>query len=177
MTVTGLIDWPAALLAAHAAVARPADTLKATERAVSAGPVFRNKDFPLSPVPVLVRAERAERLAPLLTRYVDLLGKVVALYRARQDVRDFYGLDPAADRLIEADRAVGDAPWVCRLDGYLEAGSERLRVLENNADSPAGTLFTARINDVVARIRSSSPAAMTYSGEHRFPDALRAAAR
>ncbi|XVS61007.1 hypothetical protein ACQPYE_22145 [Actinosynnema sp. CA-299493] len=177
MSVTGLIDWPAALLATHAAVARPADTREATERAVAAGPVFRNKEFPLSPVPVLVRAERAERLAPLLTRYVALLGKVVALYRARQDVRDFYGLGPAADRLVDADRALGDAPWVCRLDGYLEAGSERLRVLENNADSPAGTLFTARINDVVARIRSSSPAAMTYTGEHRFLDALRAAAR
>lgn len=177
MSVTGLIDWPAALLATHDAVARPADTRTATERAVAAGPVFRNKEFPLSPVPVLVRADRAERLAPLLTRYVDLLGKVVALYRARPDVRDFYRLGPAADLLVDADRAVGDAPWVCRLDGYLEAGSERLRVLENNADSPAGTLFTARINDVVARIRSSSPSAMTYTGEHRFLDALRAAAR
>ncbi|QQQ74087.1 hypothetical protein IOD16_22995 [Saccharothrix sp. 6-C] len=176
MGVTGLIDWPAALLATHAAVARPADTRRATERAVAAGPVFRNKEFPLSPVPVLVRAEKAERLAPLLARYVELLGKVVALYRTRQDVRDFYGLDPAADRLIAADRAVGDAPWVCRLDGYLEAGSERLRVLENNADSPAGTLFTARINELVARIRSSSPGGLTYTGEHRFPDALRAAA-
>ncbi|MCC8243387.1 hypothetical protein [Saccharothrix luteola] len=177
MTVTGLIDWPAALLAAHAAVARPADTRTATEQAVAAGPVFRNKEFPLSPVPVLVRADRAERLAPLLTRYADLLGKVVALYRTRREVRDFYGLGPTAEVLIDADRAVGDAPWVCRLDGYLEAGSERLRVLENNADSPAGTLFTARINDVVARIRSSSPHAMTYTGEHRFLDALRAAAR
>lgn len=177
MTVTGLIDWPAALLAAHAAVARPADTRRATEHAVAAGPVFRNKEFPLSPVPVLVRAEWAERLAPLLTRYVDLLGKVVALFRTRREVRDFYGLGPTAELLVDADRAVGDAPWVCRLDGYLEAGSERLRVLENNADSPAGTLFTARINDVVARIRSSSPHAMTYTGEHRFLDALRAAAR
>jgi hypothetical protein len=177
VSVTGLIDWPAALQATHAAVAAPADTRKFIDDALANGPVFQNRDFPLSPVPVLVRAERAERLAPLLTRYADLLGKIVACYRTRQEVRAFYGLDAAADRLIDADRALGDAPWVCRLDGYLEAGTERLRVLENNADAPAGTLFTARINGMVAPVRPGTRSVLTYDGEHRFLDALREAAR
>jgi hypothetical protein len=177
VSVTGLIDWPAALQATHAAVTSPADIRKAIDDALADGPVFRNRDFPLSPVPVLVRAERAERLASLLARYVELLGKIVGWYRERPEVRAFYGLGPAADRLIEADRALGDAPWVCRLDGYLEAGTERLRVLENNADAPAGTLFTARINGMLARIRPGAQSAMTYAGERLFLDALREAAR
>ncbi|SCF28526.1 hypothetical protein GA0070216_108201 [Micromonospora matsumotoense] len=183
MTGTELIDWPAALVVAHAAVSRAAETERAVGAALAAGPVFRNRDFPLSPVPVLVRSEPAERLAPLLARYVALLGRVGALYRARADVRAFYALDPAADRLIAADRALGDAPWVCRLDGYLEAGTERLRVLENNADSPAGTLFTARINATVATVvrdlsaRETPLAGLTYTGEDRFLDSLRAAGR
>jgi hypothetical protein len=170
-----MIDWPAAMLATHAAVSRPAHTRQAVDHAVATGPVFQNKDFPLSPVPVLVRHDSAARLVPSLAAYGRLLGKVVALYRERPDVRAFYGLDPTADRLIDADRSLGDAPWVCRLDGYLEAGTERLRVLENNADSPAGTLFTARINDLVARIASAEPSALTYTGEHRFLDSLRSA--
>jgi hypothetical protein len=176
MSVAGMIDWPAALLATHAAVSDPALTRTTTGHAVADGPVFQNKDFPLSPVPVFVRHDRAARLAPSLVRYGALLGKVVGLYREQPAVRAFYGLGAAADRLIDADRALGDAPWVCRLDGYLEAGTERLRVLENNADSPAGTLFTARINDVVARWTAGGHTALTYTGEHRFLHALRAAA-
>ncbi|MGC4807616.1 hypothetical protein [Micromonospora sp. DT233] len=183
MSGSGLIDWPAALLLAHATVHEAARTERAVRAALETAPVFRNKDFPLSPVPVLIRHDRAEAIAPLLTRYVELLGKVGALWRARADVRAFYALDPAADRLIDADRSLGDAPWVCRLDGYLEAGTERLRVLENNADSPAGTLFTARVNATVAAVvrdlsaEQLRPTGLTYTGEDRFLDGLRAAAR
>ncbi|WP_320064486.1 hypothetical protein [Micromonospora sp. RTGN7] len=181
--MSGLIDWPAALLLAHVTVSRAAETERAVRAALAAGPVFRNRDFPLSPVPVLVRDDRAQLLQPLLTRYVDLLGKAGSLWRSRADVRAFYALGSAADRLVAADRALGDAPWVCRLDGYLEAGTERLRVLENNADSPAGTLFTARINETVAAVVRELTAGevrlteLTYSGEDRFLDGLRAAAR
>ncbi|KXK62335.1 hypothetical protein AWW66_08885 [Micromonospora rosaria] len=183
MSVAGLIDWPAALLLTHATVSRVTETEQAVGEALAHGPVFRNRDFPLSPVPVLVRQDRAALLRPLLARYVDLLGTVVARWREQARVRDFFRLGPAAERLVAADRALGDAPWVCRLDGYLEAGSERLRVLENNADSPAGTLFTARINETVAAVvrrlhhGAGRLADLTYTGEDRFLDGLRAAAR
>lgn len=182
MNVAGLLDWPAALLATHAAVAHPERTGTVVAAALTDAPVFRNKAFPLSPVPVFVRHDRAELLAEPLARYVELLGTVVARYREHAEVRAFYGLGAAADRLIDADRALGDAPWVCRLDGYLEAGTERLKVLENNADSPAGTLFTARVNETVAAIGRTlsdapAPTDLTYTGEDRFTDALRQAAR
>jgi len=178
----GVLDWPAALHATHAAVVSPARTETVVAEAVSAAPVFQNKAFPLSPVPVFVRQDRAALLAEPLARYVDVLGKVVARYRTHAEVRAFYGLGAAAERLIDADRALGDSPWVCRLDGYLEAGTERLRVLENNADSPAGTLFTSRVNETVARIGrvlsdASAPVEPTYAGEDRFTEALRSAAR
>jgi hypothetical protein len=61
---------------------------------------------------------------------------------------------------------------VCRLDGYLEQGTERPVVLENNADAPAGSLFTSRINQLVADVLSRlgvdpGPASpLTYTGEN-----------
>jgi hypothetical protein len=180
--VTGLIDWPRALRCAHAAVFAPDRTRQAVETVLATAPVFRNREFPLSPVPVFVRQGTADLLRAPLAEYVRLLGKAVALYREHPEVRRFYGSDPPAERLIEADTALGDVPWVCRLDGYLEYGTERLRLLENNADSPAGTLFTARINDTVAEIASAlsgvdtGQSVLTYTGEHRFLEALRAAA-
>ena len=137
-----VLDWPRAMTAAACAVSRPEVTRDVVRAAERAGPVFRNRDFPLSPLPVLVRTAAAERLCPPLTDYVRLLGTVVRLFRAEPEVRRWYGLGPAAEQLIDADTGPADAPWVCRLDGYLDQDAERLVLLENNADAPAGTLFT-----------------------------------
>lgn len=176
--VRDVVHWPAALDLARQAVADPDTTAKAVAEAVRAGECFQNRDFPLSPVPVLVRAERAEELCPLLADYGRLLGRIVRLYREDPDVRAWFGLGPTADALVDADRGLPDQPWVCRLDGYLEEGTESLRLLENNADAPAGTLFTARINETVRRVGLGDVplAEPTYRDPLRFLDALRAAA-
>ncbi|MGY3676817.1 hypothetical protein [Streptomyces sp. TE33382] len=84
-----------------------------------------------------------------------LLRKAAGLYLDHAEVRRWYGLPPAAEALIAAEAADGGRDTeigVCRLDGYLEADSERLRLLENNADAPAGTLFTPRIHTVVGSV-------------------------
>ncbi|MEV7214542.1 hypothetical protein AB0O31_15785 [Kitasatospora cineracea] len=178
--MSGVIAWPLALAEARRLLERPADTAGAATAALAGAPCFQNKDFPLSPLPVLVRAEAAERLAPVLTGYAALLGEVVRHFREDARVRAWYGLDPAAERLIAADPGPSDAPWVCRLDGYLDHETERLTVLENNADAPAGTLFTARINEVVAGLSAHGAAGLsphTFLGADRFLHALLAGAR
>lgn len=190
------IAWPRALGDAQALVARPGPAAEAVAAVLAGAPCFQNRDFPLSPLPVFVRGAAADELREPLERYGDLLGHVVRLYREHAAVRAWFALPPGAERLIAADQGPGDAPWVCRLDGYLEQGTERLVLLENNADAPAGTLFTARINDTVRRVAASlapnapAPAGadgggngaaaelspLTYGGDDRFLDALRAAA-
>lgn len=145
----GLIDWSLAFAVAGE-LSRQSDRLPGVvEQALAAAPVFGNKQFPLSPLPLFLDPVAAADLVPLLEGYVGVLEKVVRLYREDPDVRHWYGLGQAAQALIDAEPAGGREIRVCRIDGYLEQGTERLRILENNADSPAGTLFTARIHDVV----------------------------
>jgi hypothetical protein len=74
------------------------------------------------------------------------------LTRQLPELRRWYALGPAAESLIDADRHLPDEVTICRLDGYLEQGTERLHLLENNADAPAGTLFSARINRLVGEL-------------------------
>ncbi|MDI5964532.1 hypothetical protein [Streptantibioticus silvisoli] len=182
--MTGTIAWPQALATAQRLVAHPGRSAEAVETVLAKAPVFQNRDFPLSPMPVLVREEAARALRSPLEEYVTLLGDVVRHYREQPEVRAWYGLPADADRLIAADPGPGDAPWVCRLDCYLEQATERLVLLENNADAPAGTLFTSRINDVVEQVTAlvapdsvAEPSALTYRGRDRFLDALLDASR
>lgn len=144
-----MIDWLAASRCAAALHEDPARTEAALAEAVRAAPCFQNTAFPLSPLPLYATRTAAEAVVSDLERYVALLGRIVGLYREHSDIRDWYQLGPAADALIAADTRLGDTVPVCRLDGYLEQGTERLVLLENNADAPAGTLFSPRINAVV----------------------------
>ncbi|MCP9943856.1 circularly permuted type 2 ATP-grasp protein [Streptomyces somaliensis] len=158
----GLIDWETALeTAARLSRTHRADTDRSLAAAVARVeaevPVFRNKDYPLSPLPLLVEPTAAARTAERLEAYVELLEKVVRIHRHDEPVRRWYGLSDAAEALIDAEAESGDPAriHVCRLDGYLEQGGERLRVLENNADAPAGTLFTPRVHAAVAAVLQS----------------------
>jgi hypothetical protein len=114
--------------------------------ATASHPRFQNIDYPLAMPPLLIDAGALAELAELAQSYVALLEKVVRLYRSNADIRRFLDLGSAAEELIDAEGDVERAIAVCRLDGYVDRGSGRLRILENNADSPAGTLFTPRLN-------------------------------
>lgn len=178
-----MIDWTAATACATALLAEPERVWLAVDDAEAAAPRFRNKEFPVSPLPLLVRHADAAAAAARLERYVELLGKVVALFREHAEVRRWYGLGPAAEALVAADTRLGDRPWVCRIDGYLEHGTERLVVLENNADAPAGTLFTARVDALVTAVLDRvgaprpEPSPLTYVDELALLDVVLAAGR
>ncbi len=152
--LAGLIDWSAAFGVAARLVEAGAATAAEAARVEAAAPTFRNKAFELSPLPLFVRGGAYARAVPVLEEYVRLLGKVARLYVADAEIRAWYGLPATAEELIAAEAASGRGAdvRVCRLDGYLEQGTERLRVLENNADAPAGTLFTPRVHAVVLAI-------------------------
>lgn len=169
-----MIGWHTAARTLDRLTGRPGRTAAALDGAVAAAPPFRNTDYPVSPLPLFVRHDAATALVPRLERYVALLSTIVRHYREQPELRRWYGLGAAAESLITADRRLGDAVPVCRLDGYLERGTETPTLLENNADAPAGTLFTARVNGLVADAleRAGLPVPATMPLTLTAPNAL-----
>ncbi|WP_214103831.1 hypothetical protein [Acrocarpospora catenulata] len=173
-----MIRWDSALAAAATLVARGPAVHRAMAEVVREAPAYQNKRFPLSPLPLTVSETAALEFSRAAEDYVRLLNKIVRLYQTEEQVRRWYRLDPAAEALVLADRRLADQVQVCRLDGYLEQGTERPYLLENNADAPAGSLFTGRINQIVAEVLERlgvdlGPASpLTYTSEHALLDVL-----
>ncbi len=173
-----MIDWLAAARGLAVLHEHPERTQKALTETLSSARCFQNADYPLSPMPLYARHSEAAAMVGDLQAYVALLGRIVGLYRQHPGIRRWYGLGPAAEALIAADARLGDTVAVCRLDGYLEQATERLFLLENNADAPAGTLFSARINNVVqdvayqAGLPPPGPSPLTLSSEMMLLDVL-----
>jgi hypothetical protein len=122
---------------------------------LSTQPCFQNKDFPFALTPLLVLQKRLAEARPWIEAYVRLLEKIVALYRNDAVVRAFYDLSHAAERLIEVEPEPPRSVSICRLDGYLTGDDLTMRLLENNADSPAGTFFTPRLNIIARKLLHS----------------------
>jgi hypothetical protein len=171
-----MIDWPAAMALAAALTRRGDEAVDAVEKARSAGPAVQNLDFPLSPLPLMVDADEAAAWAEQATAYVRLLDRIIEIYRGDAGVRAWYGLAPHEERLIAADPG---HVVVCRLDGYLPQDTQQPVILENNSDSPAGSLFTARVNRLVLQalalleVDAGQPSALTYLSETALLDAIR----
>jgi hypothetical protein len=174
-----MIDWTGATGYLAELITRGETTWKVVDDVLRHAPPFRNKDYPLSPLPVLLKHTAAAEHAETARQYVRLLDKAVGLYLGDERIRRWYGLTRDEDSLIRADRRLGGQVAVCRLDGYLEQGSERVVLLENNADAPAGTLFTARINRLVFRVldhlgvRTGEPGPLTCTDEAALVTTLR----
>ena len=173
-----MIDWLTAARCLAVLQESPARAEGALTETLSSAPCFQNTAFPLSPLPLYVRHSEAAAAVSDLEAYVTLLGRIVGLYREHAEIRRWYNLGSAAEALIEADTRLGGAVAVCRLDGYLEQGTERLVLLENNADAPAGTLFSARINSIVrnvidrAGMESPESSPLTFNSEMVLLDTL-----
>jgi hypothetical protein len=172
-----MIDWAAGLGCGAALADKPAHVAAVLAAARQRVGVVQNVDFPMSPLPLLLRAESTRAWARDVEAYVQLLSKVISLFLDEPAVRSWYGIGPQAERLVMAD---GDPPGVavCRLDGYLRQGTEQPCLLENNADAPAGTLFTGRINRLVQHVLEELGAAAgplspaTYLDENALLDTL-----
>ena len=140
----------------------------AVEDAVARAPRFQNIAYPLALPPLLVDTAALPVIRDLAERYVGVLEKLVRLYRRDKDVRAFFGLDGSADELVDAEGDVDRSIAVCRLDGYVDAEGA-LHVLENNADCPAGTLFTSRLNRLIraliAPVLESAPVLAMDDGD------------
>ena len=121
---------------------------------------FQNTPYHPSLVPLLVDRAEVAAVTPVIETYLRALDATVRRYLSDPAMRAWFGLDPAAEALICAEGEGRARVEVCRLDGYLADG--RLWVLENNADAPAGTLFTPRLNAYVA-------AAAGYRADPRLP--------
>ncbi|WP_157856500.1 MULTISPECIES: hypothetical protein [Streptomyces] len=169
-----MIDWIRTGVTTAELARYPHRSLALTSERAEAGPPLRNRAFPLSPSSLFVEASRVADHVSRVEAYVALLDKVLALYRADAEVRAFFGLSAAAERLILACDAALDRVGVARIDGYVDAATGRVRFLENNADAPAGAVFTPRINAVVADVHrqlgldGGDPGAFAFRDDNAF---------
>jgi uncharacterized circularly permuted ATP-grasp superfamily protein len=146
-----LIDWyyTARVLAA---LTEPSDLFSRFERwkeLERISPTFRNIDYPVSPLPLLVSSSSWDQLRDQVCLYVTLLERVIRLYRDEEEVRAFFALNPVDESLAVLTTGLSREIIVCRLDCYVDAEGGGIRVLENNTDCPAGPLFTQRLNDLI----------------------------
>jgi hypothetical protein len=96
-------------------------------------PRFQNIDYPLALPPLFIDAASVDVLRADVEAYVAMLEHVVRLFRTDAAVRAFFELDAAAEQLIAAEGMPSRAITICRLDGYVDAATGALQILENNA--------------------------------------------
>lgn len=133
---------------------------------------LQNTPYRPSLVPLLVDSARVAAVTPVVEAYLRALDATVRRYLFDPAMRAWFGLDSAAEALVCAEGEGRARVRVCRLDGYLCDG--RLWILENNADAPAGTLFTPRLNAHVAALSGyrPEPRLPMERGEETFLDLL-----
>jgi hypothetical protein len=147
-----MIDWGRAGALLASIHLRSEDVAAAVTRLGGESPRFQNKDYPLSPFPLVVASSRLEAHRRTTERYMSLLERVLDLYNSSPDVRSYFGLSEDEESLVRADPSLTPSIRISRLDGYIDQRNGSVRFLENNTDCPAGILFTERLNLLVDRI-------------------------
>ena len=147
-----MIDWGRTGVLMAALTARSAQIARHVRERAGSWPAFQNRAYDLDTLPLLLAAEPALAHARRCERYVLLLERLIALYQREPEVRAYFGYSPDEDALIRCGPGDGRHVQVCRLDGFISEGTAGVTLLENNADAPAGTLFTQRLNTIVREV-------------------------
>jgi len=108
---------------------------------------FRNKHFDFYPVPIPLREECVQDYVTNLNSYIALLDKVIALYKTESGIRNYFNFSEAVNELVLLSIEKEQGKFFSRFDGYLTTQNQ-IKILENNSDAPAGTIFTPRINNM-----------------------------
>jgi len=122
---------------------------EAIARHIAATGRFQNTDYPISLTPVVVSRAFHDAHAARVSAYLALLEKVARMVIDTPAHQDYLGLTEDEVAFAAAPVRGHRIVQVCRLDGYVDAGTGQLKILEHNADSPAGTFFTPRLNRVI----------------------------
>lgn len=160
-----MIEWAAAG-SMLAAIDRRREAISVTvEDALKTWPKFRNIDYDLIPLPLIVSAEHLRHHERVVEQYLDVLEHVIELYLREPEVRAYFGFTKDEDALIRQDAGFKRQVRICRLDGYLAQRDGRLRILENNADCPAGILFTPRLNNLIDSVTAAALEELSFRVE------------
>lgn len=115
-------------------------------------PRFRNIEYPLATTPILLRAKWEREHRVRVEAYLRLLEKVVEMCVQHAEISAYLGHSDVEREFILTPKFTGRYIEVCRLDGYVDRRSGNFRILEHNSDSPAGTLFTPRLNALIRQV-------------------------
>ncbi|MGE5386307.1 MAG: circularly permuted type 2 ATP-grasp protein [Betaproteobacteria bacterium] len=126
---------------------------------------FQNRTHTGSCSPLLLDPRFSEAVSLAVERYQQLLVRLVACYKQQAAVRDYFALDGEIEQAI-LDEPEFERICIARFDGYIAAKDGSYKILEHNADSPAGTYFTSRVGEIAS---DTTERVLPRNGRKRFP--------
>lgn len=115
-------------------------------------PVFRNISYLLSTTPLLVNQTWHQQHQENIRRYLSILEKVIRLCVEHPELSEYLGHSDTERHFVLTPLCTERYITICRLDGYVDRNSGNLKLLEHNSDSPAGILFSPRLNALVRKL-------------------------
>lgn len=107
---------------------------------------FRNTNFPFYPIPIFLNETNVIDCFKSIKKYVKILEKIIELYSENITIQEFFNFSPEIHQLVLTSIENEQRHFFSRLDGYISDSTQEIKILENNSDAPAGTIFTPRIN-------------------------------
>lgn len=136
---------------------------------------FRNIDYPLATTPLVLNPDWERNHRAQMHCYLCLLEKTVQLCVEHAEISEYLGHSAIDRQFVLTPRRTDRYIEICRVDGYIDRSNGTLKILEHNSDSPAGIVFTPRLNALVLDIwRSFGLLELDkYLGAEQFDDPLR----
>lgn len=138
----------------------------------NAWPAFRNIAYPLAATPLVLDADWDLQHRERVRAYMQLLEKTIGLCVDHPAMSDYLGHSAMERQFIRTPLKGPRYVQICRLDGYVERHTGALKILEHNSDSPAGIVFTPRLNGLVRELwrQFGAPGLEGALAERQFDD-------
>jgi len=113
---------------------------------------FRNIEYPLATTPLVLKLDWETDHRSRMNSYHSLLEKTIRLCVEHVELSEYLGHSQVERQFVLAPLRTDRYIEICRIDGYIERGGGAFKILEHNSDSPAGIVFTPRLNALVRNI-------------------------
>lgn len=135
-------------------------------------PIFRNVAYALSATPIVIDKRWHHDHQASMGAYLTLLEKTILLCLRHRELSDYLGHSDIDRAFIATPLRAKRFITICRLDGYVDRACGQLKLLEHNSDSPAGILFSPRLNALVEHLwaRFGNISLRDHLGAHQFDD-------
>lgn len=127
--------------------------ISATKVYQKEGFAWKNKQFSDALQILMIDSEFHTEIKKKAEALHFLLCKVLSVYSQCAETREFFMLNDQQMKLAEIDCGYEKGIRINRFDGIVAKESGEIKIIENNADCPAGILFTSRLMNLMERIQ------------------------